>query len=1290
MEQKVETKETKQEKPSASSSAGEKTEKRPLLSVYQLRGDQLAYLKTVLGRDVECKPDAYVYSHPILALTRTAAVKAAWARAGRSRDHKTYILDVGGHPYRKHEQPPEQYHALCPLLHPGDHFRDYKRADIALCHCTFEAYAQKECTHCVAPGILLSIHSFYYLDKGVLWNYLKETGLSLIIVVHHFPEERGKLGNGEMSYATSGDRVQCQLVNAADKNRVLVDTFEHDSCSFLLRTTHLPFADGSVVWHHDEQIGDHHIYTMKWVANKFTHTDITLSAALSRLDGNVELSFLNAAAKYQTVASLVDIESCTSWAGNLTLRGKKVTLTIPSAVLAEARVFISWKPRNADTYAALVNVVKAACMRYFLTDGVRQSAITVIPPMAFVMDLEEEVQSVSRMHGSWIRQLVWRILGWGLPERMQVHSNALRWDGPPTVNYRAIAAALLLGPGTIFLLRRFWPPLTDSLRGAWQRIYGLVSQIPVKGILTTAMLLLRIRSLIPRLSVLHLVSRSWEALGNTTVDGDLANLAVRGFAWGTFFAPRYIARRASEMAQVGFAALWEEIVKRIHPTIPPLLSIMESLWARENVATAILRLATHWVLAVMPLPQSVVLHTAHNLAWVWTSNSPLRGPLWVKPLVLACLSILLLAYWVRSRHNLRVSIEKTYDAQRAGTIVPSTMTLDQVVKLNSTNYGSRVGALESGLMSGHQRAMLKPEVREKPALVGSFLTPARLPVVVGSDIASQELAVTRCNRQHDFSNVGLAVTLAVPCGDTYHALHTMYGVHPRNYDTIDEFVDYLGRNNERDNQRALITPGFSHSSFMPVLRSCGPTIDMGEHGDCEPYLFEEWVKRYPKGKAKVLREAFYEVQMHGMKAVDLKLTSFIKREKYMWSDLYGLEHGKLPRMINGTSPTYNVRFGPFFWKAAALLMELNNRCYNSDYPSGHTIFTLDANYEPVHNALRRLSFAGTDEKTPDVCILDWFWTVTGDDALIVVCVRLREKVTYITIMVDASKFDGNQSAFVALWEIAAYARLGAPAQLLIDYQKRPFRGYTFSGLVFELLWQRASGAPNTTLGNSITMGLICSVILVRFSSQLFRSGPDATEELCVQILKDEAGAVGVDVRCPLEFEINIHPKIVVAQDVYYLPWFAQNEYCSGLWYIAQDLGYNGGSRVAPAFGVLIGRFLARQGWTIDAHDDHYAYLHGAMISLRAYWNHVPIVRAIAVKTIEHCKRHDDRILYDRGDSLPMPKIVNFYEASEETYEIVQLRYGVTKARVLELEQIIQRTDWPIALGQEFDPFNIDL
>lgn len=222
------------------------------------------------------------------------------------------------------------------------------------------------------------------------------------------------------------------------------------------------------------------------------------------------------------------------------------------------------------------------------------------------------------------------------------------------------------------------------------------------------------------------------------------------------------------------------------------------------------------------------------------------------------------------------------------------------------------------------------------------------------------------------------------------------------------------------------------------------------------------------------------------------------------------------------------------------------------------------------------------------------------------------------------------------------------------------------------------------------MALICSVALVRFAERLEALGSDATGNDCQELISDSLHEVGEDVRCPLECETNIHPNIVIAGDCYYLPWFASNEYCSGLWYVAQDLSFNGGLRVAPAFGVLIGRFLARQGWTIDAHDDHFAYLHGAMLSLRPYWNHVPIVRAIAVKTIEHCKRKDDRIFYDRGESLPIPKTTQMFEASEETYEIVRLRYGVTKTRVLQLEELVSRMDWPIALGEEFSPFSVDL
>jgi len=1286
----METKENKEEKPSASTSAGEKSEKRPLICVYQLRADQLAYLKTVLGKDVECKPEAYVYSHPILAFTRTSAVKAAWARARRMRDPKTYILDIGGHPYKTRDMPPECYHALCPKLLPGDHFRDYRSSDISLCHCTFESFAQKDCTHCVAPGVLLSIHSFYYLDKGVLWNYLKETGLSLIIVVHHFPEEKGKLGNGEMTYATSGDRVQCQLVNAADRNRVLVDTFEHDSCSFLLKQTHLPFAEGSVVWHHDEQVGDHHIYTMKWVPNTFSRPDITLAAALGRLDGNVELSFLNAAAKYQTVASLVDIESCTSWAGNLTMRGKTVTLTIPSAVLAEARVFISWKTRNADTYNALVNVVKASCFRHHLSDSVRQSAITVIPPMAFVMDLEEEFSNMARMHGPWYRRFLWRWLGWGLPERMRVHQHAMKWEEQPIINYRA---ALVLGGLSIptalllFLMRQ---RILSFFRRLFTSVGGAALAVPWRSLLSTVALVMRIRSLVPRLSLLDHVAPGWAAQLARPIDGDLLAETAERFSWVAYLAPRYLARHGTEIFGITVAALWEELLKRLNPAVPMALSIVESAWAREPVWVGLLRLSAHIILSAIPLPAAVVFHALHNVVWRWSASSPLGGPLRLRLLLAIVPFVIGLFFWWRKRPNLRKSIEDTYEANRASTPVQTTVSLDEVVRLNSTNYGTRVCAPESGIMSGQQRAMLKTEVKEKPALVGSFLRASRLPVVVGSDILSQELAVTRCNRQHKYSAATLAVALTVPCGDSFHVLHHLFEVLPRAYKTVEEFIDYVGRNDRSAKQSALISPGFSHSVFMPAFSPVSLTIDMREYQDCEPFLFEEWVKRYPKGKAATLREAFYHVQLYGMNAVDLKLTSFIKREKYMWSDLYGLDPTKLPRMINGTSTTYNARFGPFFWKAASLLMELNNLRYNSDYPSGHTLFTLQADYSYILNSLRRISFVGEDEKCPEVCIRDWFWTVTGDDALIVMCIQVGNNCFYLTVMVDASKFDGNQSAIVALWEIAAYVRMGAPPQFIQDYLNRPFRGTTYSGLVFELLWQRASGAPNTTLGNSVTMGLICSVAMVRFSNALFRLPRPITSDDCARLFEQVLGEVGNEVRCPLEAETNVHPRIVVAQDHYYLPWFAQNEYCSGLWYIAQDLGFQGGLRVAPAFGVLIGRFLARQGWTIDAHDDHYAYLHGAMISLRPYWNHVPVVRAIAMKTIEHCKRHDERIFYDRGESLPMPKIVNHFEASEETYEMVTLRYGVTKARVLELEQIIARTDWPIVLGEEFDVFNCDL
>lgn len=467
-------------------------------------------------------------------------------------------------------------------------------------------------------------------------------------------------------------------------------------------------------------------------------------------------------------------------------------------------------------------------------------------------------------------------------------------------------------------------------------------------------------------------------------------------------------------------------------------------------------------------------------------------------------------------------------------------------------------------------------------------------------------------------------------------------------------------------EKGLVRPPFAPYTYSSSLRAILPHIPY-PRVDAKGVDYDRWAVRYTKSKRAALDAARAQMAIGG--PVQYTTRCFVKREKNLWAAKEPII--KPPRMINGTSASYNVRFGPYFHALGEQLHERRGPCH----------MLLEGDYSPILQAF----FDGVDFRV----------FTTGDDCMIII--HLADG-RYFVIMLDASRFDGTQNSRVFVLKLLFNMACGMPADMLNDYQYRPLKCRSFVGVDFEADYQCLSGEPGTSVNNSAIMETIGVGIL---SSCHVYGGQLTLENI------HSAVAFWSDA-----FELNLTTEVATVDANDLVNTMHCVTHCSG-WFLAcvpTDLRFEDFLSVEAKsyaafetfcesspppvpvherliFSNLIGRFVAKTGFTMDAGflgENHEKIMLATMHSMLATTFHVPIVRVLVYKAVMKYRHHWTPTLiqeFGNQDEFAWKKKSSVISRpTPATFAMCARRYGCTVEDLCLYEKCLFAEPLPIMLG----------
>jgi hypothetical protein len=304
-----------------------------------------------------------IHSHPIAAIERKLVEKQIHEELTTFVPGEGMIVDIGGSVWRNSSR--GNVWTTAPVLSPADVIRK-KRAS----KCNNDracSHTAQEC-RCVEPAAYMSIHSLYYLTKDDIVDLVwRSTEGMMMCAVHFFPDACGGLLEGEATY-TNRDGLVTMSVEGQ------TTPYFHRNLSWVRCDNYYYDGNRGIAWTAE-------------VYNDSRETWIVTFCKCGKFDQNYCTDLgrpSNIILPYETYIE-------TTLGGRVlytTRSGAQVT--VPTQLLAKAKMFISGKERSDVTYQHLYAYVRKE-MRELENGTIDPAAIDVIVAQSFSEGVHREI-----------------------------------------------------------------------------------------------------------------------------------------------------------------------------------------------------------------------------------------------------------------------------------------------------------------------------------------------------------------------------------------------------------------------------------------------------------------------------------------------------------------------------------------------------------------------------------------------------------------------------------------------------------------------------------------------------------------------------------------------------------------------------------------------------------------------------------------------------------------------------------------------------------------------------------
>jgi hypothetical protein len=297
-------------------------------------------------------------------------------------------------------------------------------------------------------------------------------------------------------------------------------------------------------------------------------------------------------------------------------------------------------------------------------------------------------------------------------------------------------------------------------------------------------------------------------------------------------------------------------------------------------------------------------------------------------------------------------------------------------------------------------------------------------------------------------------------------------------------------------------------------------------------------------------------------------------------------------------------------------------------------------------------------------------------------IESRFKGKAVTFEDDAEVWDGTQNQHAIKTELHIYKLFRpSPTVLRALREQQSLKGQTPHGVKYSTKARRKSGDGNTSCGNSLlnaldhlhairkATGLPLKTIL--WNMIMFVLGDDNL------IITHESFAKNLSGLEPILRRLGLRPKFKQNVD------WRVSEYCSGYFY-PSSIGY--------IYGPKIGRTLTKNAWSKMPEKVPAAWARAVALGLERDVNHIPILRVLPKVVLKLTEGVDARPYQERDPTKFKPHASKGGEAVPETYELINLLYGVDRNEIHECENIIlQVSRLPARINSpKFDPYFVDI
>lgn len=393
----------------------------------------------------------------------------------------------------------------------------------------------------------------------------------------------------------------------------------------------------------------------------------------------------------------------------------------------------------------------------------------------------------------------------------------------------------------------------------------------------------------------------------------------------------------------------------------------------------------------------------------------------------------------------------------------------------------------------------------------------------------------------------------------------------------------------------------------------------------EPMDFDDWNRRFPKGKRTTNQKAYDKVMSEGASQQDFYYEGFVKREPNVPGFTENGTDELRPRMISAVSKVWKVLTGPWMATFAIWVKNTYHKFSNIWYVSGATAEDISEWATRVMNGMKNPKF---------------FW-------------------------LDFSKYDATQKSKAMLAEIFLFERFGAadsiPYWEEIKKAKLLKKVYT-QFLQYFVSGTRGSGENETSVGNSMLNITIFFLSVGRYSAIVDKPVDLVLQHIYCAIMGDDFISIidedYVDVNT---FSVVYNQTVsdlgmTIISGMSHNPIYA--DFLRMMFY-------------PTSTGVQVGRFpgrnICKSGVIVHKHnyDDRgrAAILFSNLNSALPTSHHVPFLRVYVKETMKY--------LLDNYPDLSLPKNYQRYqrttdrgsivEADETTWNAFEQRFGLNEA-----------------------------